>query len=122
MVSIWKLGMSWDESQLFFGSGPNLILGGIPDYLREKPAFLNSGDFDAVRRVQAETGRRVFVAENYYYKPLAMRLRESVTSDMLGEILFITPRIPGQPRLEMLPLMSIPDSGSDPPGFSASVI
>lgn len=27
MVSIWKLGVSQDESQLFFGSGPNLILG-----------------------------------------------------------------------------------------------
>ena len=55
----------------------------------EKPAFLTSSDFDVIRRVQAETGRRVFVAENYFYKPLTMRLREIVASGMLGEILFV---------------------------------
>jgi len=59
------------------------------DVIVEKPAFLMAGDFDIIRRTQEETGRRVFVAENYCYKPLVLRLYEIVTSGALGEILFI---------------------------------
>lgn len=52
----------------------------------EKPPFLRSADFDAVDRAAAAAGRRVMVAENYFYKPLAGALREVVAAGDLGEI------------------------------------
>jgi predicted dehydrogenase len=55
----------------------------------EKPPFLCAGDFDTVRRAQVESGRRVFVAENYYYKPVAERLRDILREDLIGEPLFL---------------------------------
>lgn len=55
----------------------------------EKPAFLRSADFDAVRAAERRSGRRAFVAENYAYKPLARVLREIVRSEALGEIRFV---------------------------------
>ncbi len=55
----------------------------------EKPAFLRSADFEAVRAAEERSGRRVFVAENYAYKPLARVLREIVASGSLGEIRFL---------------------------------
>lgn len=55
----------------------------------EKPPFLKSTDFETVRRQAEEHHRRVFVAENYFYKPLAMKLRELIASGAIGEILFL---------------------------------
>jgi len=55
----------------------------------EKPAFLRSADFEVVRAAEGRTGRRVFVGENYAYKPLARVLREIVASGSLGEIRFL---------------------------------
>jgi predicted dehydrogenase len=55
----------------------------------EKPPFLHSTDFAAIRQAQVETGRRVFVAENYFYKPLAFKLRELIQADLIGDILFV---------------------------------
>jgi UDP-N-acetylglucosamine 3-dehydrogenase len=55
----------------------------------EKPPFLHSTDFETIRQVQQQTGRRVFVAENYYYKPLASHLREIIKSGEIGEVLFL---------------------------------
>ena len=55
----------------------------------EKPPFLQAADFATIRQVQKETGRRVFVAENYFYKPLAFKLRELINNEMIGEILFV---------------------------------
>lgn len=55
----------------------------------EKPAFLRSADFETVRAAEGRTGRRVFVGENYAYKPLARVLREVVTSGALGQIRFV---------------------------------
>jgi UDP-N-acetylglucosamine 3-dehydrogenase len=60
------------------------------DVIVEKPPYLRSTDFDEVERVQAETGRRVFVAENYFYKPLLEALREVVRGGSLGEVKVIT--------------------------------
>jgi UDP-N-acetylglucosamine 3-dehydrogenase len=54
----------------------------------EKPAFLRAADFDTVRAAEARSGRRLMVAENYCYKPLAKVLRELVTSGALGEVRF----------------------------------
>ena len=55
----------------------------------EKPPFLQAADFATIRQVQKETGRRVFVAENYFYKPLAFKLRELINNEIIGEILFV---------------------------------
>lgn len=55
----------------------------------EKPPFLQVADFATIRQVQKETGRRVFVAENYFYKPLAFKLRELINNEIIGEILFV---------------------------------
>jgi UDP-N-acetylglucosamine 3-dehydrogenase len=55
----------------------------------EKPAFFRSSDFVRVRSAESEAGRRVLVAENYCYKPLARRLHRIVTSGELGEIRFV---------------------------------
>lgn len=55
----------------------------------EKPPFLRSSDFDAVERLQRETGRRVLVAENYFYKPLAVCLRRLLAEGAVGEPLFV---------------------------------
>src|SRR5688572_30524174 len=41
----------------------------------EKPAFPRAADFALVRSAEAQSGRRVLVAENYCYKPLARVLR-----------------------------------------------
>ncbi|MFQ5824862.1 MAG: Gfo/Idh/MocA family protein [bacterium] len=55
----------------------------------EKPPFLHSTDFDRVRQVQAETGRRILVAENYFYKPLAIRLRQIISEGLIGDVRFV---------------------------------
>lgn len=59
------------------------------DVIVEKPPFLRASDFDIIQSVQAETNRLVFVAENYFYKPVAVRLREIIGSGIIGEVLFL---------------------------------
>jgi predicted dehydrogenase len=59
------------------------------DVIVEKPAFPRAADFAAVRAAQRRSGRRVLVAENYCYKPLARALHSIVTSGALGEIRFV---------------------------------
>lgn len=56
----------------------------------EKPAFMRAADVDAVRDAASAAGRRVFVAENYFYKPIAQHLRWMIGSGHLGEIRFVT--------------------------------
>jgi UDP-N-acetylglucosamine 3-dehydrogenase len=55
------------------------------DVIVEKPAFLRAADFEAVRAAQKRSGRRVMVAENYCYKPLARTLRDVLASGAIGE-------------------------------------
>ncbi len=55
----------------------------------EKPAFLRAADFVNIREAQVETRSCVFVAENYFYKPLAFKLRELICSGLIGEVLFV---------------------------------
>ena len=59
------------------------------DVIVEKPAFPCVADFSAVHAAQHRSGRRVLVAENYCYKPLARALHSIVTSGVLGEIRFV---------------------------------
>jgi UDP-N-acetylglucosamine 3-dehydrogenase len=56
----------------------------------EKPAFMCAADADIVANVAAKTGRRVLVAENYFYKPITRHLRRTVRAGHLGEIRFVT--------------------------------
>lgn len=56
----------------------------------EKPAFMSSLDTDIVRTASSAAGKRVMVAENYFYKPIASYLRRVIRSGDLGEIRFVT--------------------------------
>lgn len=55
----------------------------------EKPAFLRATDFDPVLEAARTRGRRVFVAENYFYKPLTRRLRRILSTDELGDVRYL---------------------------------
>lgn len=59
------------------------------DVIVEKPPFLRAADFLGVRRVCDETGRRVLVAENYFYKPLLRTLRRLLSDGVVGRPLFL---------------------------------
>lgn len=55
----------------------------------EKPPFFKSTDFDTVETAAKEAGRLVFIAENYFYKPSLLKLREIIQSGVIGDVLFI---------------------------------
>lgn len=55
------------------------------DVIVEKPPFLGCADFDAAHTVAAEHRRQVHVAENYFYKPLVVRLRALLSDGAIGE-------------------------------------
>jgi predicted dehydrogenase len=55
----------------------------------EKPAFLRAADCARARAAEARSGRRVLVAENYCYKPIARVLRAILASGDLGEVRFV---------------------------------
>ncbi len=59
------------------------------DVIVEKPAFHHSRDVDAVEAAMRASGRRVFVAENYFYKPLRRAVAEVIASGDLGEVRFV---------------------------------
>lgn len=56
----------------------------------EKPAFMRASDADIVRQAASAANRRVFVAENYAYKPIATHLRRVITTGDLGEVRFVS--------------------------------
>ena len=56
----------------------------------EKPAFMRSTDVALVRAAAVRADRRVLVAENYVYKPIAAHLRELIATGALGEVRFVT--------------------------------
>ena len=55
----------------------------------EKPPFLRSTDFYTVSNAAQLAGRKVFVAENYFYKPLLACLRGILAEGDIGEPLFV---------------------------------
>jgi UDP-N-acetylglucosamine 3-dehydrogenase len=59
------------------------------DVIVEKPALLRSQEFAVLLAAEASSGRRVLVAENYCYKPLARVLRDIIASGVLGKIRFL---------------------------------
>lgn len=59
------------------------------DVIVEKPAFMSSAELDRVSAIAEANGRRVFVAENYYYKPIAEQLRRIIMGEELGAVRFV---------------------------------
>lgn len=55
----------------------------------EKPPFMHSTDFDLIEREAARAGKHVFVAENYFYRPLVRSLRRLLTSGAIGEVRYL---------------------------------
>ncbi len=64
-------------------------LGAGKHVIVEKPPFLGVAELDRAEAAARRAGRRLLVAENYFYKPLAERLRALVGSGALGEIRFV---------------------------------
>jgi predicted dehydrogenase len=55
----------------------------------EKPAVRRAADVDRVAAAAVRAQRRVFVAENYHYKPVLARLRGLLAERVVGDVLFI---------------------------------
>jgi predicted dehydrogenase len=55
----------------------------------EKPPFMHSADFDDVQAAEARSGRRVFIAENYFYRPLARTLRRLIGDGVVGDVRYL---------------------------------
>jgi predicted dehydrogenase len=56
----------------------------------EKPPFLSVADFDAVAAEAVRVERGVYVAENYFYKPLLRAIRQVISEGAIGEVRIIT--------------------------------
>jgi predicted dehydrogenase len=56
--------------------------------LVEKPAYLTTGDYEAVRDARDRANRVVLVGENDHYKPLAIKLRQLLADGVIGEMVF----------------------------------
>lgn len=55
----------------------------------EKPPFLSVADFDRAAAAAHHNGCQLMVAENYFYKPLAVALRRILQEGLIGEPLFV---------------------------------
>jgi UDP-N-acetylglucosamine 3-dehydrogenase len=55
----------------------------------EKPPFPRAADFAAVEQAARAASRQVFVAENYFYKPLVRMLRAMMEDGVVGEPRFL---------------------------------
>lgn len=55
----------------------------------EKPPFLKSKDFDKIAKESKKAGKQVFIAENYFYKPLLSHLQNLIQSQIIGDVLFV---------------------------------
>jgi len=55
----------------------------------EKPPLLRSSDFDPVDAAARRAKRQVLVAENYVYKPMAVRLRRMIAQREFGDLRMI---------------------------------
>ncbi|TSD64496.1 Gfo/Idh/MocA family oxidoreductase [Inquilinus sp. KBS0705] len=55
----------------------------------EKPPFFRSADFDTIDSLRKEYGVQLFVAENYFYKPVLQKLRNVLAGKLIGDIKFM---------------------------------
>ncbi|MEO5567610.1 MAG: Gfo/Idh/MocA family oxidoreductase [Gemmatimonadaceae bacterium] len=56
----------------------------------EKPAFMRAADCMTVAGAAGATSQRVFVAENYAYKPIVGVIRDAVEGGELGDVRFVS--------------------------------
>ena len=56
----------------------------------EKPPYLRVEDFETVRRARDAARRRVMVAENYFYKPVAEALRAAISAGDVGDVRLVS--------------------------------
>lgn len=54
----------------------------------EKPALLNMADYETVLAARNAAGKVIIVGENDHYKPLAVRLRQLLADEVIGDMLF----------------------------------
>jgi predicted dehydrogenase len=64
-------------------------IGEGKDVILEKPPVLRSDDVDQIAAACQAAGRHVYVAENYYYKPVLARVRDLLAARAVGEPLYI---------------------------------
>jgi len=74
-----SMHLEWTLSAL--ARGKHVIL--------EKPPLLRAADFAAVADAARSANRQVLVAENYFYKPLAALLRDTIARGDFGDLKFI---------------------------------
>lgn len=55
----------------------------------EKPSFFHSTDFDRIDKLRRERGLQLFIAENYFYKPVLKKLRNVLAANPIGDIKFL---------------------------------
>lgn len=55
----------------------------------EKPPFLRATDFNVVEPAAQAARRQVYVAENYFYKPVLRELRALLPAGVIGDVYFI---------------------------------
>jgi predicted dehydrogenase len=65
-----------------FAAGKHVIV--------EKPPFLDTAEFDLVAEASRRAGRRLFVAENYHYRPQVRAVRAIVASGVLGDVRYVS--------------------------------
>lgn len=70
------------------------------DVVVEKPAFMRSADVQAVHAAAAMRSRRVFVAENFFYKPMTRRLRRWMSRADFGDVRFVVVNATRRQRLD----------------------
>lgn len=71
-----------DLAERSFAAGKHVIV--------EKPPFLSTAEFDSVAAAARAADRRLFVAENYHYRPQARLVREIVRSGALGDVRYVS--------------------------------
>ncbi|MCX6545265.1 MAG: Gfo/Idh/MocA family oxidoreductase [Acidobacteria bacterium] len=59
------------------------------DVILEKPPVLRSSDFGAIQKACEARSRFVYIAENYFYKPILAAVRDTLGAGIIGEPLFI---------------------------------
>lgn len=64
-------------------------LGAGKHVIVEKPAFLNTANFDEIGQLALTAGKQVFVAENYRYKPLTVCLMRLLAGEVIGPLRLI---------------------------------
>jgi UDP-N-acetylglucosamine 3-dehydrogenase len=60
------------------------------DVIVEKPPFLSVSDLDRAAEAARLAGRRVLVAENYFYKPVLEVIRGSIEAGDVGDVRVVT--------------------------------